>query len=641
MIGQTFLHGGDYNPEQWDEDIWVEDMRLAKLANVNTMTVGIFSWSMLELTEGEYNFGWLDRIFELLNENGMKAVLATPSAAQPRWMSEKYPEVLRTEPNRVRQEHKVRVNYCLTSPIYRQKCAEMTKLLADRYGKNPALVMWHVSNEYHGDCHCELCQEAFRGWVKNRYKTLDVLNEKWGTAFWSHRYSEWSDIRSPQPWPEGEWSMMSLGVAWNRFYNDQTIAFFHNEADVIRQITPNIPITSNIHTWNMNWKLLADAVDIVSYDSYPRFEANEGDCFRALDTSFKYDYMRGFKRKPFILMENNPSSPPGSKLRRPGYHVTKAMQAVSAGSDSVMYFQWRNGKTDNEMFHGAVVNHDGRSDTRAFKEVSKVGGMLEGIQDVCGTSIEPDVAIIYDEEVHWGIEFSTTARWDERSYDNQLRDHYRAFWNRGIAVDVISSLADFSPYKVLVAPVLYMLLPGVAERITEFVKNGGTFVTTFWSGYVNEDNRAITGGAPGAMKEVLGIRSEELDACENEIDFNGKSWKTLHFADVIHAVGAEVLSTFKNEFYAGSPALTCNSYGSGKAYYMSAAHDEGFMSEFYGGIIKDAGVKTLYNEPLPKGVTCRERGGKLFVMNFAPIAHEVTLPNGETIVVAPGQTVIK
>jgi beta-galactosidase len=267
--------------------------------------------------------------------------------------------------------------------------------------------------------------------------------------------------------------------------------------------------------------------------------------------------------------------------------------------------------------------------------------MLEGIQDVCGTSIEPDVAIIYDEEVHWGIEFSTTARWDERSYDNQLRDHYRAFWNRGIAVDVISSLADFSPYKVLVAPVLYMLLPGVAERITEFVKNGGTFVTTFWSGYVNEDNRAITGGAPGAMKEVLGIRSEELDACENEIDFNGKSWKTLHFAEIIHPEGAEVLSTFKNEFYAGSPALTCNSYGSGKAYYMSAAHDEGFMSEFYGGIIKDAGVKTLYNEPLPKGVTCRERGGKLFVMNFAPIAHEVTLPNGETIVVAPGQTVIK
>jgi beta-galactosidase len=640
MIGKTFLHGGDYNPEQCNEEIWLEDMRLAKLANVNTMTVGIFSWSMLELKEGQYDFHWLDRIFELLNENGMKAVLASPSAAQPRWMSEKYPEVLRTKHDRVRQEHRVRVNYCLTSPIYRRKCAEMTRLLAERYGRNPALIMWHVSNEYHGDCHCELCQDAFRVWLEKRYKTLENLNDAWCTAFWSHRYSDWSEIRSPQPWPEGEWSMLSLGMAWKRFFNDQTISFFHNEADVMREITPSVPVTSNIHTWDMNWKLLADAVDIVSYDSYPKFEANNGDCFKGLNASFKYDYMRGFKRKPFILMENNPSSPPGKKLRRPGYHITKAMQAVSAGSDSVMYFQWRNVPNDVEMFHGAVVNHDGRSDTRAFREVSKVGELLEDIKDVCGTSIDAQVALIYDEENHWGVEFSTTARWDERSYDNQVRDHYRAFWNRGIAVDVISSLADFSSYKILVAPVLYMLLPGVAECITEFVEKGGTFVTTFWSGYVNEENKAIFGGAPGALSEVLGIRSEELDACDNAMEFNGKIWKTLLFAEIIHPEGADVISTFKNEFYAGAPALTCNSYGLGKAYYMCAAHDENFMNEFYGRLIKDAGVKTLYDRPLPKGMTCRERGGKLFIMNFAPISNEVTLPGGKTIVIDAGQTVI-
>ena len=644
------LHGGDYNPEQWPEEVWAEDMRLMKAAGCNTMTVGVFAWSALESAEGVYHFEWLDRVMDLLHANGMRAVLATPTAAHPPWLSQKYPEVLRTASNRVRHEHRVRVNYCLTSPAYRRACAAMATQLAERYKNHPALMLWHVSNEYHDDCHCELCQEAFRQWLRCKYGTLEVLNGSWDNAVWSHCYTDWAQIRSPQPWPAGEWSMLALGMDWRRFVTDQSVACFLNEATILRRITPNVPLTTNMHqtTWGfMDWARFAPHVDVMCWDNYPEYHADAGDVARAVEVGFAHDFYRSAKRQPFLMMESNPGSAQGKRQKRPGIHRLQSLQAVAHGSDSVQYFQWRNCRSGVEKFHGAVVNHDCSPEARVFREVAALGSELAKLGGVRGTPVSAEVAVVYDKQVHWAVEYATTARWDERSYIQTAHAHYAPFWQRGINVDVIESTTDLSPYRVVVAPVLYMLRPGVAESLTKFVKAGGTLVTSYWSGYVDENDRAFSGGFPGPLRELLGVCSEELD-CLDAQESNrvaavagnslglAEGGTVRHFSDVLRTEGAEVLATFADQYYAGRPALTRNRVGKGMAYYVGGLFDQGLLGRFYAALLAQTEVKPLLTEPPPAGLCVRTREADgvcyYFLLNFAPEIRELTGLTGAALV---------
>ena len=635
-----FLHGGDYNPDQWTPDVWAEDMRLMKLARCNAMSVGIFSWVHVEPAEGRFTFDWLDRIMDLLAENGAIAVLATPSAAHPAWMSQKYPEVLRVGPDRIRRPHGGRVNFCLTSGVYREKCALVAGKLAERYKDHPALLLWHVHNEYNGDCHCELCLEAFREWLRRKYGSLDALNAAWWTAFWGHTYTDFSQIEP------GDASIMGLTLDWNRFVTDQTIACYCNEADVLRRITPGVPVTTNTYGYFVNYipQKWAEVIDVVAWDNYPLFHDRDGDLRVAVETSFLADFYRCVKGgRPFLMMESTPSATnwmPVAKLKRPGIHKLSSLQAVAHGADSVQYFQWRKSRGGSEKFHGAVVDHAGHENTRVFREVAEVGEMLAKLDDVIGTTVPADVAVIFDKENDWAINAAQGPRRDKRNYWQTCQNHYRAFWQRGIGVDILHMDADFAAYKLLIAPMLYMVRPGVAERIEKFVAAGGAFVATYWSGIVDENDLCFLGGLPGPLRKVLGIWSEEIDvlyddeanavtfADGNSLDLAGE-YEAGIFCDLIQAEGADVLATYKRDFYAGRPAVTVNALGRGRAYYLASRNEPRFLDDFYARLAADLKIAGAVATDLPEGVTAQRRtDGKrdfVFLLNFARAERTVNL----------------
>jgi beta-galactosidase len=633
-----FLHGGDYNPDQWKDtpEIWDEDMRLMKLSHCNAMSVGIFSWVSLEPEEGRFEFGWLDEIMDKLTENGGNAILATPTGARPAWMSAKYPEVLRVQANRQRILHGGRHNHCYTSPVYREKAQIINRKLAERYKDHPALTAWHISNEYGGECHCELCQEAFREWLKVKYEgDLDKLNHAWWAGFWSHTYTDWSQIESPAP--HGERSVHGLNLDWKRFVTYQTIDFFKNEIAPLKEITPNIPVTTNLmgtYTGLDYWKF-AKELDVVSWDSYPMWHGEQSDWELGSRISFLQDINRSLKGgKPFMLMESTPSMTNWqqvSKLKKPGMHMLSSIQAVAHGSDTVQYFQWRKSRGSSEKFHGAVVDHCGHENTRVFRDVTEVGKVLEKLDKVIGTTVRPEVAVIYDWENRWAIDDVQGVR-KEKGYQQTCEMHYKTFWNKGVPVDIINEDCDFSGYKLLIAPMLYMVKPGVAERMEQFVANGGTLVTTYMSGMVDENDLCFLGGFPGPLRKVTGIWSEEIDGLYDK-EFNltepvagnalklTKEYKAVQMMDLIHAETAEVLAAYKTDFYKGMPALTVNPFGKGKAYYMAFRGEFDFLSDFYTQVINDLNIAKVVDTELPEGVTAQKRtDGEtdfVFLMNFS------------------------
>lgn len=635
-------HGSDYNYEQWLDapDILDADFRLMRQAHCTLMSVGIFSWSMLEPREGDYQFGWLDRLLDRLADNGIGADLATPSAAPPAWLSRRYPETRRVNAQGQREPHRQRQNFCPTSPAYRQKVGAINQRLAEHYAEHPALRMWHVSNEYGGTtCHCDLCYAAFRAWLQARYGDLDTLNAAWWTTFWSHRYSDWDEIEPVDPSNHG------LMLDWQRFTSDQIVDFFLQECEPLRALTPNVPITTNFMQPDVGldyWRL-AQHVDVISWDSYPRWHTGD-DAATGAQTAFYHDLHRAYKGgQPFLLLESSPAQvnwQPVSRLKRPGLHKLASLQAVAHGANSVMYFQWRQSRGGDEKFHGAVMTHLNSTETQVFRDVVEVGCALQDLAPVAETRAQAQVAVIYDFENEWAINLARLPRNIGKDYQATCRRHYRPFWEQGVTVDIINADSDLSPYRLVIAPMLYMVRPGVAERIEAFVQAGGTFVATYLSGLVNESDLTFLNGGPPALRRVLGLYSEAFDALTDDQsgvlvaqdDAPGLSgeYTFRDFADLVHPETARVLATYQSEFYAGQPALTHNRYGEGEAYYIAARTDDRFLADFYSALIAQRDIPRHWPTPLPAGVTAqaREGGGQrtLFVMNFNAEPQTVQAP---------------
>lgn len=640
------LHGADYSPEQWLQhpEILREDIRLMQLANVNVMSLGIFAWTALEPSEGEFHFEWLDNILDTLSENSIYVWLATTSGARPAWLSQKYPEVLRVGRDRTRALHGHRQNHCYTSTVYRDKVAIINERLARRYARHPAVIGWHVSNEYGGECHCPLCQEAFRTWLQQRYGTLNALNQAWWTTFWSHTFTDWSQIESPSP--RGETSIHGMNLDWKRFVTDRTVDFLKHEVSSLRAAGSSLPVTTNFmeaYDGLDYWKL-AQAVDIISWDSYPMWHNQTDDTSNAAWVGMLHDMSRSMKGgRPFVLMESTPSITnwqPVSKQKRPGMHMLACMQAVAHGADGIQYFQWRKSLGGSEKFHGAVVDHAGHEHTRVFREVSEVGDALQRIADIQGTTVSPEVAIIFDWPNRWAIRDAHGPRNAGMGYESTVAQFYKALWDLAIPVDVIDMDGDFSKYKVIVAPMMYMVREGVAQRIERFVEAGGVFVTTYWSGIVDENDLCFLGGFPGPLRRVLGIWSEEIDALydgdrnsircvpDNVLGLRG-TYDAMELCDLIHLEGAESLAVYEQDFYAGRPALTVHRFGQGSAYYVASRNAPMFHKEFLVQLAKEHHLSRVLNTDLPPGVTAQVRSDGesdfVFVMNFQTEEQQIQL----------------
>lgn len=612
------LHGGDYNPEQWLDrpDILEKDIIYMKEAHVNVVTLGVFSWSVYEPEEGVYHFEWLDRIMDRLYENGIYVILATPSGARPAWMDEKYPEMMRVNEYGVRNTHGVRHNHCMSSPKYREKVIAMDEMLAKRYGKHPALILWHISNELGGVCYCSLCRERFQHFLKERYHTIEQLNQEWWTTFWSHRFNRFDQIDPPSK--RGETSIHGLNLDWKRFTTWNMNDYMKTEIEVFRRLTPDIPVTTNFMRLyrGLDYHKMAPELDIISWDSYPAWgKVGESLANTFYQTAFEHSVMRSMKSdRPFLLMESTPSLVnwhTTNKLKRPGIHRLSSLQAVACGSDSVQYFQWRKGRGSYEQYHGAVIDHLGTNDTRVYREVQEVGERLTKLEQICRSTARNQVAIIYDWENRWAIE-DMAGLSERKNYDETVQEIYKILLKHGIDSDLVSSETELEGYKMVIAPMLYLLKPATASRLRGFTKAGGVVLATYLTGYTNENTLCWLGGFPGdGLKEVFGLYSEEIDSLyEGEqnaavsVDGMERFGEIKDFCEILKVQSAQVLAVYEKDFYAKTPMLTQNTFGKGEAWYLAARLCEDGMTKV---LKKVSQAAELIWEELAEGLMIHRR----------------------------------
>ena len=632
MQGLKLLHGGDYNPEQWLDrpDILAQDIELMKKARVNTVTLGVFSWSTLEPQEGVYTLDWLADIIHNLYANGIRTILATPSAARPAWLAYKYPEVRRVRADRVRELYNRRQNYCYTSPLYRDKVRRIDQKLAQRFGSDPAVILWHISNEMGGDCHCELCQAEFRRWLQARYGSLQALNKAWNARFWSHDYTAWEQIESPAP--QGENAVQALALDWKRFVSDRHIDFLKFERDTVKELAPDAKFTVNMmyRFDGIDYFKMAKEIDVASWDNYPTWhKPTETVEETALDTAMMHDLFYSMKGKPFLLMESSPSFTnwqPISKQKKPGIAELAALQTVAHGADSVLYFQWRASRGAEEKLHGAVIGHDGRQDARAFTETVQVGQKLEKLSEITAVQREKQALIVHDWQNKWALEGSCGPRNAGLGYWDELKRHYNALARAGIAVEFGDETADLTGYRLVVVPMLYLLTDDFAKKLCGFAQNGGTVVVTYWTGVVDESDLCRLGDTPYGLTELLGLRRTEIDGMYDGetrrcTPVSGCALPEAQASILCEVVAlndtdpAEPLSIYAEDYFAQYPAAAVHKYGAGRAYYLASRFDEDFYRAFYRDAAKELGLVPAWPQPLPAGVLAVKRGNFVFVQN--------------------------
>ena len=647
-------YGGDYNPDQWPEEIWPEDMRLFKKAGINVVTVPVFSWAKLQPDENTWNFDWLDRVLNLCASNGIYACIATSTGAMPAWMAAKYPEVLRTTFEGLRRRYGHRHNACPSSPVFRRLSTGLARRLAERYASHPTLVAWHISNEYGGRCYCDLCEKAFRVWLKRRYKTLDALNAAWCTGFWGHTFTDWDQIVVPTLLTEHEnptrTAFQGITLDYYRFASQNLMESFCAERDAIRAASPGVKITTNLMgTYKeLDYFRWAREMDIVSWDNYPALDTPTA------EVAFRHDLMRGLKAgAPFMLMEQTPSQTNWQQyngLKRPGVMRLVSLQAVARGADTVMFFQLRRSRGASEKYHGAVIDHAGHENTRVFREVAALGAELAALGPaILDSRVESRIGIMFDWENWWAIEMSSGPS-IALKYVQQVTAWHAALWSRNFGVDVVGMEDDLSRYDIVIAPVLYMVKPGLAARLEAFVSGGGTFVTTFFSGYVNENDLVTLGGYPGELRKLLGIWVEEIDALLPEshntlvmkkpVGALKGSYSCGLLCDVLHCEGAEELAAYGSDFYVRTPALTRNSFGKGSAWYVASAVGQDFLVPFVSALAAEKGVQPVAKAPQGVEATRRRKGSDsfLFLLNHNAAAARVDLGPGGVTELATGKT---
>ena len=633
-----FLYGGDYNPDQWPEETWSKDIHVFKKADINSATINIFSWALLEPREGKYNFSKLDKVVQQLSDANFDIVMGTATAAMPAWMFKKYPDIARVDYQDRRHVFGQRHNFCPNSSNYQRLAGELVKQLVERYKDNKHIVVWHINNEYGGNCYCENCQNAFRKWLKNKYKTVEGLNKAWNMNVWSHTIYDWDEVVVPnalsEHFEEDFTMFQGISLDYRRFNSDSILDCYRLEYDAIKRVQPDASITTNLMGFfkGLDYQKWAKYMDFISWDNYPQID----DSYARIAMS--HDLMRGISHgEPFALMEQTPSVTNWHQynaLKRPGVMRLWSYQAVAHGADTVMFFQMRRSIGACEKYHGAVIDHVGNENTRVFREISALGEELEKLGSrTLGARTKTKIALMMTWDNWWALEYSAGPSRDLK-YITEFTRYYEALRNMNYDVDIIAPQDDLSGYEVVIAPLLYMVREGEDENIRQFVKRGGTFVTSFFSGIVQENDLVITGGYPGKLRDILGIWVEEQDAlprnAKNSFIYKGKEYPAFLLCDLLHLEGARQIdaSGYGSDFYQGSPVITEHKLGDGKAYYVATATDEAFYRVFLKELCDVKGILPVMDTP--EGVEAASRENEkerfIFLLNHTNETKTVDLP---------------
>jgi beta-galactosidase len=586
--------GADYNPEQWPEEVWAEDVELMRRAGVNLVSVGIFSWALIETSEGEYSFDWLDRVLDLLHAGGIRVDLATATASPPPWLTTNHPDVLPVRADGVRFTHGSRQAYCPSSPVYRERAVALAAALAERYRDHPALAAWHVGNEYGchvARCYCGRCAQAFRTWLRRRHGDLDALNEAWATAFWSQRYTDWGQVMPPRVTPT--YGNPGQLLDFDRFASDALLELFKAERDVLHAATPGVPVTTNFMVgWTfdaLDYWSWAREVDFVSNDHYTRSETDD----RHVELAMAADLTRGLAGgRPWLLMEHSTSAvnwQPRNIAKLPGELRRNSFAHTARGADGTLFFQWRQSRAGAERYHSAMLPHAG-TDTKVFREVCEVGAEYALLDELAGSTVDASVAIVYDWESRWasGQEAHPTS---DFSYQDTVFALYRQLWAAGVTVDFVPSSGDLTGYRLVVVPALYAVTDADARRIEEYVEAGGHVLVTYLSGLTDERGHVRLGGYPGAFRDLLGVWTEEFFPLrEHEqvrLDDGGAA---SVWTELVHARGAEVVSSYVDGPLPGVPAVTRNPHGEGTAWYLACGLVDDGLRRLVDAVLTHAGV---------------------------------------------------
>jgi beta-galactosidase len=617
---RTLAYGGDYNPEQWPEAVWEEDLRLMREAGVTMVTVGVFSWALLEPAEGSYEFGWLDRVLDGLHETGILVDLATPTAAPPPWFSRAYPSSLPVTRDGQVLGIGARESFCPSSPDYRRAATRIADVLGERYGEHPALALWHVHNEYGahvGPCYCETSAEAFRGWLRERYGTLGALNDAWGTSFWGQRYHAWGEITAPvrAPMPVNPAQQLDF----MRFSSAEYLECFRRERDALRARTPDVSITTNFMATtcrHMDYWSWAAEVDVVTNDHYLIAEDPDNHVHLAMTA----DLTRGLAgRRPWLLLEHSTGAVNWQRrnlAKAPGEMRRNSLAHIGRGSDGAMFFQWRASRFGAEKFHSAMLPHAG-TDSRLWREVVALGADVEALAEVKGSEVRADAAIVWDWEAWWALELEFRPTSDVK-YLERIRAFYGALWEAKATADFVAPSAALDRYRLVVVPSLYVVSEAVARNLAAYVEQGGRLVVSFFSGIADEHDRVPPGPHPGALRDLLGLTIEEFHplAAGEEVALEGGLSGDVWSERVVPG-GAETVLRFLDGPDAGEPAVTRHAVGRGTATYLATSLRQDALQALLEPELDAAGAARERGLPAAVEAVRRERDGRsyLFLLN--------------------------